>query len=123
MKGKWGDTQQKAFVTLKTILGLEPVLKPPQFDGHTFCITSNRSGVGLAGYLSQPFTEIDAAGAEHTKWHPISFALKCTSPSEERYELFLLEFTALKYCMDEFALYIYGAPVEIKTARHCGTAC
>lgn len=96
-------------------MGSKPVLKPPQHDGRPFCITSDGSGAGLAGFLSQPFTETDSAGIEHTRWHPISHTLKHTSPSGERYEPFLLEFVALKYCTDEFAPYIYRAPMEIET--------
>ena len=49
------------------------------------------------------------------RWHPISFCSKCTSKSEAKYEPFLLEFAALKYSLDEFALYIYGSPIEIET--------
>lgn len=115
LKGKWGEAQQKVFVTLKIILGSEPIQKPPPYDGRPCRITSEGSGVGLAGYLSQPFKEIDSAGIKHTRWHPISFTSKHTSPSEERYKLFLLEFTASKYCTDKFTPYIYGAPIEIET--------
>ena len=35
--------------------------------------------------------------------------------SEAKYELFLLEFAALKYSLDEFESYIYGSPIEIET--------
>lgn len=117
LKDKWGSKQREAFVALKVLLSPEPVLKPPQFDGHPFRVTSDGSKVGLAGYLSQPFSHTDSAGKERTQWHPISFASKRTSRSEEHYEPFLLEFAALKYCMDEFDQYVYGSPVEIET--HC----
>jgi hypothetical protein len=70
---------------------------------------------GLAGFLSQPFTYTDSSGKEQVRWHPISYCSKRTSKSEERYEPFLLEFAALKFCLDEFDLYIYGSPIEIET--------
>jgi RNase H-like domain found in reverse transcriptase/Reverse transcriptase (RNA-dependent DNA polymerase)/Integrase zinc binding domain len=115
LKDKWGEEQRKAFVTLKVLLAQEPVMKPPQFDGRPFRVTSDGSASGLAGFLSQPFTHTDETGKECVQWHPISYCSKRTSRSEERYEPFLLEFAALKYCLDEFDPYIYGSQVEIET--------
>jgi len=115
LKDKWGPEQQKAFVTLKVLLSQEPVLKPPQYDGRPFRVTSDGSCTGLAGYLSQQFTYTDKSGTERTRWHPVSYCSKRTSKSEERYEPFLLEFAALKFCLDEFDPYIYGSPIEIET--------
>lgn len=57
---------------------------------------------------------MDSTGIEWTRWHPISFCSKHTLKSEERYEPFLLEFTSLKYCLDEFKPYIYGLPIKIE---------
>ena len=57
----------------------------------------------------------DKNGKKVTRWYPISFCLKRTSPSEARYELFLLEFAALKFSVDEFEPYIFGSPIEIET--------
>ena len=70
---------------------------------------------GFAGFLSQPFTTTDNNGKETTRWHPISYCSKRTSKSEAKYEPFLLEFAALKNCLDEFEQYIYGSPLEIET--------
>ena len=64
--------------------------------------------------MSQPFKEINSEGNKTTKWHPISFCSKCTSKSEELYKPFLLEFAALKYCLDKFDPYIYGSPIELE---------
>jgi hypothetical protein len=36
LKGKWGQEQQKAFVTLKCLLSQEPLVRPPQYDGRPF---------------------------------------------------------------------------------------
>ena len=115
LKGKWGTDQKEAFLALKVLLSEEPVLKPPQYDGRPFRVTSDGSIVGLGGFLSQPFQYMDSDGTQRTRWHPISFCSKRTLRSEERYEPFLLEFAALKFCLDEFDAYIYGAPLEIKT--------
>lgn len=115
LRGKWGEQQQKAFVTLKCLLSEEPVLKPPQYDGRLFRVTSDGSKEGFAGFLSQPFTTVEAGGREVVRWHPISYCSKRTSRSEARYEPFLLEFAALKFCLDEFDPYIYGSQIEIET--------
>jgi len=40
---------------------------------------------------------------------------KRTSPSEEKYKPFLLEFATLKYSLDKFADIVYGYPVEVET--------
>ena len=114
LKDKWGLEQQKAFVTLKVLLSQEPILKPPQYDGCPFHVTSDGSSMGLAGFLSQQFTYTDSSGTECTCWHPISYFLKHTSKSEEQYEPFLLEFAALKFCLDKLNPYIYGALIEIE---------
>ena len=47
--------------------------------------------------------------------HPIAYASKRTSPSEERYKPFLLEFAALKFALDKFDDIIWGFPVEVET--------
>ena len=54
-------------------------------------------------------------GNEVTCLHPIAFASKQTSPSEEKYKPFLLEFTALKFAFDKFSDIVYGYPVEVET--------
>lgn len=115
LKGKWGPDQQKAFVTLKCLLSEEPLLKTPQYDGRPFWVTTDGCMNGFAGFISQAFTSTDTNSKETSRWHPISFCSKCTSTSEAKYEPFLLEFAALKFSLDEFAPYIYGAPIEIET--------
>ena len=115
LKDKWTSEHQKAFVMLKVILSSEPVVRSPQYDGHRFRITTDSSGDGLAGWLSQPFEETDKNGKKVTRWYPISFCSKRTSPSEARYKPFLLEFAALKFSVDEFEPYIFGSPIEIET--------
>jgi hypothetical protein len=54
-------------------------------------------------------------GKEVTRLHPIAFASKRTSVSEEKYKPFLLEFAALKFSFDKFSNIVYGYPVEVET--------
>jgi hypothetical protein len=54
-------------------------------------------------------------GKEVTCLHPIAFASKRTSSSEEKYKPFLLEFAALKYSFNKFLDIVYSYPVEVET--------
>src|SRR6266481_3131314 len=49
------------------------------------------------------------------EWHPLAFCSKRTSPSEEKYEPFMLEFATLKFTLDDFDAIIYGSQIGIET--------
>ena len=70
---------------------------------------------GFGGVLSQEFETDNPKSKQKKAWHPIAFCSKRTSPSEERYEPFLLEFAALKFALDEFDHLTYGLQIEIET--------
>ena len=65
--------------------------------------------------LTQRFTTILPNGTEKTTLHPIGFSAKRTSPTEEKYKPFILEFAALKHTLDKFGDTIWGYPVELET--------
>src|SRR6266481_5192401 len=65
--------------------------------------------------LFQEFETTDSQGKIQKEWHPLAFCSKRTSPSEEKYEPFMLEFTTLKFALDDFDAIIYGSPIEIET--------
>jgi hypothetical protein len=54
-------------------------------------------------------------GKAAVRRHPIAFASKRTSPTEERYPPHLLEFAALKYSLDKFSDIVWGQPVKLET--------
>jgi hypothetical protein len=54
-------------------------------------------------------------GKEVTHIHPVAFASKRTSETEEKYKPYLLEFAALKFSLDKFSDLIWGYPVELET--------
>ena len=54
-------------------------------------------------------------GKEVKCLHPIAFASKQTSMSEEKYKPFLLEFAALKFAFDKFSDIVYGYPMKVRT--------
>jgi hypothetical protein len=111
----WKPENTQAFLRLKVALTSEPVLKGPKFDGSPFIVTSDGCKKGIAGMCSQRFTTVAPNGKEVTKIHPIAFASKHTSSTEEKYKPFLLEFAALKFSLDKFSDVVWGFPVEIET--------
>ena len=111
----WSSTHEKAFLGLKQILTSQPVLKAPRFDGTPFIVTSDGCKDGFGAVLAQRFTDTLPNGKVVTKLHPIAFASKRTSTSEEKYKPFMLEFAALKFALDKFDDTIWGFPVEIET--------
>ena len=111
----WTADHMKAFISLKARLIAEPVLSAPVYDGTPFILTTDGSKDAFAGVLAQRIKTTLPGGKEVTRLHPIAFASKRTSPSEEKYKPFLLEFAALKYAFDKFSNIVYGYPVEVET--------
>ena len=115
LKDKWTDTHTKAFLNLKVEMTSEPVLRGPKWDGTPFIITTDGSQDAFGAVLTQKFEYTLPSGKVVQKSHPIAFASKRTSKSEEKYKLFLLEFTALKFGLDKFSDITWGFPIEIET--------
>jgi hypothetical protein len=113
--GKWTPELNDAFLNLKRALTSEPVLRSPRYDGTPFVVTTDGCMTGFAGVLSQWHETVLANGSTVRRLHPIGFASKRTSPAEERYKPFLLEFAAVKYSLDKFSDTIYGYPIELET--------
>jgi len=111
----WLATHKKAFLGLKQVLTTQPVLKAPCFDGTPFIVTSDSCKDSFGVVLAQKSIETLPNGKVASKLHPIAFTSKCTSPVEEKYKPFMLEFAALKFAMDKLDDIIWGFPVEIET--------
>lgn len=111
----WKDEHTATFINLKARLVSEPVLTAPRFDGTHFILKTDACKDAFAGVLSQKIATTLPGGKEVTRLHPIGFASKRTSSSEEKYKPFLLEFAALKYSFDKFADTVYGYPMEVET--------
>ena len=112
---KWGEEQKKAFLTLKVAVMSEPVLKAPEYDGWVFRVVTDSSKKGFRGMLCQEFETTDSQGKQRKRWHPLAFCSKQTSPSEEKYEPFMLEFATLKFTLDDLDSMIYRSQIEIET--------
>ena len=115
LQGVWTIKHTEAFLKLKSSLISEPVLKGPHFDGSPFIVTSDGSGQGFSRSLAQRFTTKLPNGKVVTRIHPVAFASKWTSHTKEKYKSYLLEFAALKFCVDKFSDVLWGFPVEIQT--------
>jgi hypothetical protein len=115
LEGRWSDQHTAAFLKLKAIMTSEPVLKGPKWDGTPFIVTSDGSKDAFGAVLAQRSTTVLTSGKTVARLHPIAFASKRTSKTEEKYKPFLLEFANFQM--------LYGAS-RLKwklTAKHCET--
>ncbi|TFY73137.1 hypothetical protein EWM64_g10875 [Hericium alpestre] len=111
----WTTDHTCAFLELKAAISSEPVLHGPRWDGTPFIVTTDGCKDGFAGVLTQRSTTLLPSGRTVVKLHPLAFASKRTSSSEEKYMPFLLEFATLKFALDKFGDIIGHFPVEIET--------
>ena len=111
----WKETYMKTFLALKARLVSEPILSAPRYDGMLFILTTDGCKDTFAGVLAQEIKTTLPGGKEVKRLHPITFASKQTSTSEEKYKPFLLEFAALKFAFDKFSDIVYGHPVKVQT--------
>ena len=115
LEGRWTAKHTGAFLKLKAIMTSEPVLRGPRWDGTPFIVTSDGSKDAFGAVLAQKSTMVLTNGKTVTRLHPIAFASKRTSRTEEKYKPFLLEFAGLKFALDKFSDVIWGFPVEVET--------
>jgi hypothetical protein len=115
LDGIWTTEHDTTFLEIKQRLVSEPVLKSPLFDGTPFIVTTDGSKDAFAGVLTQRITSTLPGGKTVTRLHPLGYASKRTSASEEKYKPYLLEFAVLKFSLDKFADIIWGFPIKLET--------
>ena len=115
LKDCWKEQHTEMFLKLKAIVTSEPVLHGPRWDGTLFIVTSDGSKEAFGAVLAQKSTTVLTSSKTVAKLHPITFASKRTSKTEEKYKPFLLEFAGLKFALDKFSDIIWGFPVEVET--------
>jgi hypothetical protein len=115
LKDKWTDIHTKAFLDLKAEMTSEPVLRGPKWDGTPFIITTDGCQDTFGAVLTQRSEYTLPSGKVIKRLHPIGFASKRTSKTEEKYKPFLLEFAALKFGLDKFSDITWGFPIEVET--------
>ena len=111
----WTNEHTKAFLDLKAEMTSEPVLRGPKWDGSPFIITTDGCQDAFGAVLTQRFEHTLPSGKIIRRLHPLGFASKRTSKTEEKYKPFLLEFAALKFGLDKFADITWGFPIEVET--------
>lgn len=104
---RWGETENKAFTTLKTRLTTFPVTVGPTYDGSPFYIATDASAIGLGAHLTQQ----SSSGQIRT----IAYASRSTTAQEERLHSSELELLAVKWALDKFSKYVYGQPIVLST--------
>lgn len=100
---------------MKCLVTAEPVMRALVYDGHPFRVISDGCKMRYGAVLEQEFKYTVDSGATVHRWHPIAFASKHTSATEEKYISFLSEFAVLKFVLDDFNPYIFGVAIEVKT--------
>ena len=115
LKDRWTKEHTKAFLDLKAEMTSEPVLRGPKWDGTPFIITTDGSKDAFGAVLTQRSEYTLPSGKVIKRLHPLGFASKRTSKTEEKYKPFLLEFATLKFGLDKFSDITWGFPIEIET--------
>ena len=77
-------------------------------------MTSDGCKEGFGASFVQCFQDTQPGGKVIQKLHPMVYASKRTSVLESHYKLFMLEFAALKFALDNFNDIIWGFLVEIE---------
>ena len=104
-KVMWGDSQEKAYMSLKKTLTSKPILKLPTMD-KPFILRTDASDTGIGAVLLQ----------EHDgKVFPVSYASKKLSDSERRYSVMERECLAIVWGIKRFMLYLYGKEFILQT--------
>ena len=80
----WTSENTKVFLDLKAAMTSEPVLKGPKWDGTPFIVTTDRCKDAFRAVLTQRFETVLPSGKVMKHLHPIVFASKRTSKTEEK---------------------------------------
>ena len=103
----WTTECQVAFDALKARMLMSPVLAFPNFS-LSFILETDASVKGLGAVLSQ-------RGEEDKKVHPVAYASRALSPTEQRYSVTELETLAVVWAVKHFHAYLYGHDVVVYT--------
>lgn len=102
---RWGDTEEKAFNTLKQKLEKEPILHLPDLTT-PFILRTDASDVGLGAILLQE---------EDGKKFPIAYASRKLLPREQRYSIMERECLAVVWGTQKFEPYLFGKHFQLET--------
>ena len=102
---RWETAQEKAYVTLKSLLMKKPILHLPD-PTKTFILRTDASDLGVGAILLQEFGG---------KLFPISFASKKLSDRERKFSTIEKECLAIVWGVTKFRLYLDGPEFILQT--------
>ena len=100
-----GESQQKAFDTLKEAINSQPVLRMPYFS-KPFILQTDTSSVGFGAILSQV---VDGAR------QPVAFISRTLTQQERKSSVYELECLAVVYALDKFRRFLEHAEFLLET--------
>ena len=104
-KVQWGETQERAFLTLQERLLKKPILKLSDHQ-KPFILRTDASNCGLGASLMQEHND---------KLYPVAYASKKQSSAECTYSTLERECQAIMLGMTKFQLYLAGKPFILQT--------
>ena len=104
-KVQWGETQEKAYQSIKALLTMEPVLRLPD-PGKTYFLQTDASDSGICAVLIQK---------HDGKLFPVCYASKKLSSAERNYSTIEKECLAIVWRFKRFHLYLYRVPFVLQT--------
>lgn len=106
-KFRFGEEQRRAFTTLRTALTEAPVLQLYKQQRETELHTdASKNGYGAILLQRNP---------ESNQLHPVYYMSRKTTPAEEKYSSYELEFMAVVKALEKFYNYLHGLKFKIVT--------
>src|SRR5205085_11155939 len=106
----WTDKEEEAFQALKKALTSEPVLRHPRI-GQPFIIDPDSSQHSIGAVLQQAFRDPNG----QIRLHPIAYASKKLTDTEQRYSAQERELLAAKYSLNHWRHIVEGSAIHIRT--------
>ena len=101
----WGESQEKAFQTLKASLTGPPILKLPDLDS-VFILRVDASDTGVGSVLLQEHGE---------EKFPVAYASRKLLPREQKYSVIEKECLAIVWAISKFHRYLFGKEFILET--------
>ena len=92
----WGESEQRAFDTLKHLLTHAPVLQLPDFAQPFFVVVTDASGSSIGAVLMQ-------------NDHPLAFESRKLKPTKTNYSVYDKELLAVVHALDIWKHYLMGS--------------
>lgn len=102
---EWGDSQERAFRTLKAKLSESPILHLPDID-RPFILRTDASENGVGAVLLQEF--------DGEKF-PVSYASKKLLPAQRNYSVMEKESYAIVWAIQKYEPFLYGRKFQLET--------